>query len=70
MHEGVFQFRLPAGERRRILEVLNAFGAIGLNDDELKTAAACRGTSFAPDEGALPFVEPDHGNQPLRRGQA
>lgn len=60
MRERRLEFLLSPGERRRIVEVLDLLGAVWLNYNELVANAAWCGTSFAPDERALPFVEPDH----------
>ena len=60
MSQRVFQFRLPPRERRRVVEMFNALGAIGLDDDQFEAGAAGRRPRFAPDKAALSLVEPDH----------
>ena len=49
--------------------MLNSLGAVRLNDDQLESAAAARGTGFATDESALPFVKPDHANSISLKGR-
>ena len=58
--ERIFEFCLPPRERRGIVEMLNAFGAIRLDDHEFEANAGRRGTRFATDKAALPFVKPNH----------
>jgi hypothetical protein len=60
MRQRRFEFGLPFGERRRIVKVLDLLAAVWLNHDQFEANAGWSGTSFAPDESALPFVKPDH----------
>ena len=60
MRQRRFEFGLPFRKRRRVVEVFDVLGAVGLNHHQLEAHTAGRGTSFAPDKSALPFVEPHH----------
>ena len=60
MRERIFEFRLSARERRRVIEVFDALGAIGLDDDQFETAAGGGVAGLASNKIALTFVKPDH----------
>ena len=40
--------------------MFDLFGTVRLNHDQLEADSTGSGTSFAPDEGAMPFIKPHH----------
>ena len=64
----IFQFSLAASERRRVVKMLDTFGAIRLNNDKLEAAATRGDTRLASNEAALPFVKPNHLRSSLSEG--
>ena len=65
MRQRGLEFGLAARERRRIIEMFDTLRAIRLDDDQLEAFAALGGACFTADESALPFIKPNHFNQPL-----
>jgi leucyl/phenylalanyl-tRNA--protein transferase len=53
------QLLLSAFQRRRIIEALDAFGSVRIDDDELERVSV-RVARLAANEVSVPFVEPNH----------
>jgi hypothetical protein len=60
MCQRVLQFRLASSQGGGIVEMLDVFGAVRLNDHQFEALAAGSNAGFASDKRTVPFVEPHH----------
>lgn len=61
----VFEFGLPPCEFARVCEAFDPFGAVGLDDTELKTAGP--GAGLIAKESTASFKPPEHSIQVIGR---